>query len=299
MKRKIIIIGQGTIGTFLGAAFTQSKENNVFHFVRQSSDKPNSIELKFYDRRNTKERIKKNKTYHYQTISKTKEISNAGYIFVPVKHTQWQDILKELKNLLASHQTLVLCGNVLDDFEWFEQNIPCPYVFAFPNFGGAIINGKLLGWLTAHFTVGITNSDFYPQLREVIILLKEVGFSPKPKTNMKGWLMTHFAYNAGMLSEAARQGGFQKMTRSFSGIAEMFKKMREAMCILKNAGVDVESFPEGRKVFYPIWWNVLKTYTLFLMPGFAKSLDLTKNLSEWNSYWDRLQYFHLKKMRNY
>ncbi len=59
MKRQILIIGQGNIGTFLGLALKQSADNYVCHFVRNKGLKPTNIILNFTDRRNTKRKIKK------------------------------------------------------------------------------------------------------------------------------------------------------------------------------------------------------------------------------------------------
>lgn len=295
MKRQILIIGRGNIGTFIGAAFNQNADNNVLHFVRNTSSNPNSVQLNFSDRRNTKNKIKKTSTYYYQQTDRVADIRNSNYIFIPVKYTHWRKVIEDLKTHITPNQIVVLCGNVLDDFEWFEQNIPCPYVFAFPNFGGTIIDGALQGWLTANFTVGITKPNHSSQLQDVSNLLKSVGFNPKIEQDIKGWLMTHFAYNAGMLSEAANQGGFQKMSKSFSGLYKMYKKMRECMDVIKDIGIDTNCFSEGRSVFAPIWWNVLKTYLLFLLPGVAKSADATKDLDEWASYIKKLHLFASKQ----
>jgi 2-dehydropantoate 2-reductase len=289
MKRQILIIGKGNIGTFLGLALQQSADNNVCHFVRNKGLKPTNIILNFTDRRNTKRKIKKNSVYSYQQTDNRMDIANADYIFIPVRFTQWRAIIENIKDKLNRNQTLVICGNVLDDFEWFEKNIPCPYVFAFPNFGGAIIDEKLQGWLTTNFTIGITNGLFQPNLEMVLSLLSEVGFKPQKENDIKGWLMTHFAYNAGMLSEAALQDGFQKMTKSLNGLKKMYTAMRKCINMIKNLGIDVTKFSEGRSVYSPLWWNVIKTYFLFLIPGLAKSADATKNIKDWMSYLEALE----------
>lgn len=289
MKRQILIIGKGNIGTFLGLALNQSADNNVCHFVRNKGLKPTNIILKFTDRRNTKSKIKKNSVYSYQQTDSETDIAKADFIFVPVRFKQWREIIESIKSNLHKNQTLIICGNVLDDFEWFEKNIPCPYVFAFPNFGGAIIDGKLQGWLTANFTIGITNELFKSNFDLVSSLLSEVGFKPQKENDIKGWLMTHFAYNAGMLSEAALQDGFQKMTKSLNGLKKMYTAMRECINMIKNLGINVTNFSEGRSVYAPLWWNVIKTYFLFLIPGLAKSADATKNIKDWMSYLEALE----------
>lgn len=294
MKRTILIIGQGNIGSFLGASLKQEETNNVVHFVRNKSEKPKTTTLLFRDRRNTSRKINKNEVYEYTQTEDCKDVKNADLIIIPVRHTQWKQVLDQLKPHVHPNQTFVLCGNVLDDFEWFEKNIPCPYVFAFPNFGGAIIDNKLTGWLTSKCTTGVSNPNFQPQLQQLMNILQHVGFNPKMESDIKGWLMTHFAYNAGMLAAAARHDGFQNLTSSFSYLKKMFEYMQLCVDVIKKSGIPVHTFPDGKAVYRPVWWNALKTYLLFLIPGLAKSADAAKDLDEWTSYMKSLQQFAQK-----
>jgi hypothetical protein len=96
--------------------------------------------------------------------------------------------------------------------------------------------------------------------------------------------MTHFAYNAGMLLEAAKQDGFQKMTKTFNGLKKMYATMRECMNVVSELNIDVNKFKEGRAVYRAMWWNVIKTYLMFSLPGLAKSADASKNIEDWTSY---------------
>lgn len=289
MKRRIFIIGQGNIGTFLGVALKQCHDNEVCHFVRNRSGKRQSIILDFRDRRKRSLKIPRNSHYDYTQVDTPGELRHSKFIFIPVRHGQWEGVVEDIRPFLQENQTIVLCGNVLDEFEWFENNIPCPYLFAFPNFGGAVTDDKLQGWLTEKFTLGTPTPRFEKELQELRNLLTEVGFNPRVEMNIKGWLMTHFACNAGMLAEAERQGGFQKMAKSFSGLSRMYLLMRDCVDTVYKLGVDVEKYSEGRSVYRPIWWNVLKSYLIFLIPGLAKNADATRDTKEWLSYLSSLQ----------
>lgn len=119
-------------------------------------------------------------------------------------------------------------------------------------------------------------------------LLTEAGFKPKVEKQIQGWLMTHFAYNAGMLLEGANQNGFTRMTKNVSSLQNMFATMKECMAVGEKMGIDVKSFREGRMVYQATWWNAIKTYFMFLVPGLAKSADANKNLSDWKSYSKRI-----------
>ena len=52
--------------------------------------------------------------------------------------------------------------------------------------------------------------------------------------------------------------------------------------------IETQTFKEGRIAFQPIWWNALKTYFMFLIPGLAKSADASKDIEEWRSYGQKI-----------
>lgn len=279
----ILIIGQGTIGTFLGATLS-ANENSVVHYVREESKIRDKITLIFNDRRNKAFRLPKGKQYDYAITNSLNDIQSFNQIIVAVSHNQIRNVISMLSPSLQPNQTLVVMGNVWNDFDWFEQHIKNPYIFVFPNFGGAIVSNQLEGWLTPNFTTGITNSNHQNNLDEFNTLLSKVGFKPKEEKDIRGWLLIHFAYNAGMLLESANQNGFQIMTKKIRSLKDMYLTMRECMNVVKELGIDIENFKEGRAVNQPIWWNALKTYFMFLIPGLAKSADSSKDIKEWKSY---------------
>ncbi|MCU0389930.1 MAG: hypothetical protein MUE81_02325 [Thermoflexibacter sp.] len=284
---KILIIGQGNIGTFLGATlnFARLKADN---YVRKSNP-VQTVVLNFNDRRSKEFQIKKGIPYIYSIISDTEKIREYDYIIVPVAHYHLKEVFQMLLPCTTPNQTIIVMGNVWwSDFAWIEKNWKTPYVFAFPNFGGAVVNEKLEGWLTPNFTIGSTNPNYQNHLDKVENLLNQIGFKPHKELNIKAWLTIHFAYNAGMLLEAAKQGGFQTMTRSTHSIKNMYLTMRECLNIVKNLGIDIQDYKEGKEVFQAIWWNVLKMYFIFLIPGLAKSADATKNIDDWKSYSQKL-----------
>ncbi len=282
----ILIIGQGNIGSFIGASF-QSSGWNVMHYVRHPKKAKDQIKCRFNDRRKT-HTIKKGSIYEYTRIDDLYQVKDFDYIIVPVAHYQWKNVIQELNPYLNYHQTLVLVGNMWDDFDWLEDNTECPYIFAFPNFGGSIVKNELRGWLTPNFTTGFTNLLYRNRLVKFNRLLKVIGYEPKVEKDIRGWLMTHFAWVAGMYTEAAKQGSFQRMTNRFSSLKHAYQVTKDYMKIAKSQGVDFSKFEEGKKSNQSHWRNALRMYLLFLAPGLAKSLDVTKDLNDWRSYGDKI-----------
>ena len=292
-KNKILIIGQGNIGTFLGA--TLSVKNSVVHYVQNKEKARKTIVLNFTDKRNKSFRLARGKTYTYRLTDSLAEINSFDNIIIPVSHTQFRNVIGLLRFKLNPNQTLILMGNVWNDFDWFEQNIKNPYIFVFPNFGGAIVSNKLQGWLIPNFTTGITDRNSQKFLEIFNSILNDVGFKTKIETDIKGWLMTHFAYNAGMLLEAANQDGFKIMSKNWKSLNTMYKLIKECMQVADGLRIQTQNFSEGKSARKPLWWNVIKTYTMFLIPGLSKSADASKNLVEWKSYGHKI-YLDSKKL---
>ena len=288
MPAKILLLGQGAIGTMIGAAFKASGMD-AFHLPHHPENVRPSVQLTFRDMRKTGMKIKKGTAYAYDCIAIPAQTSAFDTIFLPLSHRHWREAVASLKPFLHQGQTLVLSGNVWDDFEWFRENIPVPYVFAFPNFGGAVSNGALGGWLTPKFTLGVTNTAFSDRLEKVSELLHSAGFRPQVQTDIRGWLMTHFAFNAGLLAEAAAQNGFGNMTRNWDSLLRAYRRARACVQVAEQAGVRTSDFPEGRQAHQALWWNALKTRLLFLIPGLAESADAGKNLEEWSSYYEKVR----------
>lgn len=155
--KKILIIGQGNIGTMVGAALNSSHQ--ITHYVKDGGVHSKEVVLNFVDRRSSRYKIKRGATYSYHAIETLEKISTYDFIIVPVAHYHLRVVLDTIKPYLLPHQAIVIMGNVWDDFEWLQNHLGNSYVFAFPNFGGAIVDQKIQGWLSPSFTTGVTNMD--------------------------------------------------------------------------------------------------------------------------------------------
>lgn len=261
----------------------QASGNEVHHLLRDVYDSPPNVVCKFQDRRKAV-KIKKGSVYPYQLLGDKDQIPNYGYIIMAVNHDQWRDAILDLRPFVNPDQTLILMGNIWDDFDWIEENAPCPYLFVFPNFGGTIIKAELHGWLTSRMTGGWINCISENSYHDFKALLRQAGFILQYQEDMKGYLRTHFAWVTGSLIEVAKQKGYQKMTKNLLSLINMYRLIRACMLIVANRNVNVRKFKEGRKACQPVWWNAIKTYLIFCIPGLAKKADANMNLEAWRSY---------------
>lgn len=278
----ILIIGQGNIGTFVGAALQQAG-HTVKHYIRAFATPRDSVELRFMDRRR-KHKLKKGTTYNYVYVKDQKELRTFDFVFISVGPDAVRPVLEELQPLTKAAPVYIIASNVWGDFDWMREHMMNPFVFAFPNFGGAIVDGTLKGWLTGNFTTGILFKEYNPQLRAWTELVEAAGFRARPQADIEGWLRTHYAYMGGMMLEAARSGGFRKMTKRLGRLARMFRTQREFMQVVRGLGTDISQFKEGRRPFRPVWMMVILTFLLFLLPGLARSVDILRDDEVWTGY---------------
>lgn len=283
----IAIVGTGVIGTFWGYAL-QQRGHHVCHLVRadpSAASLPKSVKLGFTDRRPVKQKAK---AYAYALETDWTTLTAVEAIIVPVKHTQWQSAVSALLPYLSDKTTVVLSGNIWEeDYQWLNEYLSGRCLFAFPHFGGAIVNGTLKGWLTAHMSLG-HGKVLGPAIEPIRNLFTGAGFSPVVQPDMRGWLLTHFAWNAGILTQALQDGGFRHMTRSWPSLTTAYRRVREAMRVAQACGVPVRRFPEGRKAFQPLWWNALQTFLLFLLPGMAQGADANRDEEEWAAFGEKV-----------
>lgn len=288
--KNILILGQGAIGTFLGIAFS----GQAVHYVRTPSHARTEVQVNFRDMRRSG-RVKKGYLYTYPVVTDIQLVRDYSYIIVSVPFYQLRQAIEDLRPWLHSRQTVVVAGNVWDDFSWLDANLPCPWIIAFPNFGGGIQQGKINGWLTSRLTMGVTHPDYQTELESFRGILEGSGFRPRQVEDIRGWLLVHLAVNAGLMTEACFQRGFQNMGKSLSAVKRIYHLQRECLEIIKYAGVDPLAFEEGRTAYQPIWWNSLKTFAMFRIPGLAKSIDANMNLTDWASYGKALFAFSKEK----
>jgi ketopantoate reductase len=112
---RILIIGQGNIGTFIGAAL-QASSCEVAHYIRNAAKARDEVILQFNDRRKAT-KITKGTVYHYTTLTDIHQIGSFEYIIIPVAHHQWKQVIHDLLPYLNEQQTLVLAGNIWDEFD--------------------------------------------------------------------------------------------------------------------------------------------------------------------------------------
>jgi ketopantoate reductase len=206
------------------------------------------------------------------------------FIFLPIGNHELRSALEVVVPNLRPDQYLVLSGNLWDGFDYLENNIPGRYVLAFPHFGGAITEGTLSGWLTRNLSLGYISAENSKQLEQLKAFFESNGFKPKIRPDLKEWMLTHFAWNTGIMTEAYVQGGFRNMLRRFRNLKRAYYITREAMQVVKLLGVDYLRFEEGRMSEKPVWLNAIKVALLFKMSRIARIFDAAGNIPEWKSY---------------
>lgn len=278
---KILIVGTGVIGTFIGAAL-QASGHDIWHLQRAGKKgSPSPVKLAFRDRRKTKQKAKE-KYYRYELVDDS-QIGDFPWILAPVGHTHVRAVAERLAPRLRPGQVVQWMGNVWRDYAWLTETLNPYLVFTFPHFGGSFVDGALRGWLLPNLSLSEGKGGGSDRCTRIRKIWEEAGFVPKLKEDMRGWLWTHFAWNAGIMGAAGEASGFKHLRWQWGGLKKAYVVARMGMAEAEEMGAEVRKFAEGRRAYQPLWWNALKTRALFLVPGIAGMVDRLDQ-RKWSEY---------------
>lgn len=279
----VLIIGQGNIGTMVGAKL-KAAGYSVDHYVRNKHKSRSAIRLKITDF-TSGVKLAKKENYIYKNVYDIRLIKNYNYVFVSVPQFQLREVIIDISPFLKKSQKVVIMGNVWNDFNFIESNLNCIYFFAFPNFAGVVKNDILVGVLTRKFTTGFTNYTYSKEQIKFDQLLTSIGFKPQQKQmNIAGWLLVHYAFMGSIMTVAAKEDSFVKMTSKFKSIKDIFLLMKEYMAVVEYYNIDLKKFNESKTIYNSLWYNTLKFYLIFRVPGLARKVNLLKDINVWTSF---------------
>lgn len=280
---KILIVGTGAIGTFMGAAL-EGVGHEVWHLQRPGKKgAPSPVKIAFRDRRKRKFKIRAS-YYRYHILEEEERVSEFPWILAPVSHNDVRDVAERLAPLMNPQQFIQWMCNIWGDFEWLSQNLKGQFTYAFPHFVGSFEGKALKGWLLPNLSLGEEGGGDSPRLREVSKLWAEAGFKAPIRQDMKSWLLTHFAWHSGIMGGAWEAGGFKKLRWRWGKLKWAFEVSRRGMEMAKQKGARVMDCKEGRRAFQPLWWNAVKMRLVFFIPGVAGIVDRGKEERKWLGY---------------
>lgn len=281
----VLIVGHGTIATFLGIAL-QSTDSEVWHLIR-GDEQPLPVRVAFQDRRLAQFHQEASE-YAYRMLPDRWEMGEFDWIILAVGEHDMPSLMAEIGPFLTPQQHLLTMGNVWHAYESLDQYAKGQYLLGFPHFGGVLAEGTLTGWLTEHITIGEPDGSMSERAGEMQQLLFEAGFNPEIRPDMKDWLAVHFAWNSSLMTAVAEAGGYAALANDWKAMIHGFQRCRKLMQQLRDQGIPTERYPDGRKAFRPHWFNAIRFWLMLHVPGLAKRKDLIQKPQELKSYWQAI-----------
>lgn len=258
---KILIIGAGSMGCPIAWILDQAG-HDVSIYVRPGTikDRPKVIDVLNLDQRAKKFRTTNRRfTPHY--VEQISSNDDYNFIFVPIKHYQWADLIPILAKS-SKNSTIVTIGNLWDEFEVLEHAFSGCLIYGFFHFSSALKGDKIYGFISPHASFGSVNVP-HSKLSELTLLFKNIGFSPRIRTDMKSWLICHFAFNAAFISAAAMAGGLDDLITNSKHIRFMQKLLHESFDVVKRRGITPSDYPD-QSIFGKIPWPFLVIFIKLL-----------------------------------
>ncbi|MFT2693615.1 ketopantoate reductase family protein [Clavibacter zhangzhiyongii] len=137
--------------------------------------------------------------------------------------------------------TVLVFGNVWD--EPLAAIAPLPadqVVFGFPQAGGGFgPDGVLHGALFRSIVVDASGRAAGRRGQLVRAAFRRAGIGTREEEDMRGWLLLHFAMDAGMFAQARAAGGLARMVGDPRALREAFLASRELLPVLAARDVDL------------------------------------------------------------
>lgn len=248
---KILMFGRGVIATLYGWALEKAGHSLDF-YVRpgRAAEYGSVLPLKFYDARAklNGELVEENWKV------RMREDLPAGHdydlIIVSVQHYRFDEVAAFL-GPRAGKATILIFNNLWKDPQAAASALPRDQLaWGFPMAGGGFErNGVLSGALFHKVEFGTFGAD--PTERELKVrrLFRMSGFKIKEHRDFKGFLLVHFAINAGLFTEASVAGSVKQVMESPAHWKEAVLNVRETLPVLEARGVNLKAHADQLTLF--------------------------------------------------
>ena len=255
---KVLIIGRGVVGTIYGWALSHAGID-VTHVVRKEglpgTDTLDLLDLRPGYPKNTQV------TYAAKTVAKISPADEFDLVIVATKHYQAAQAIRQYLPGAPRAAFLLFTAN-WDGTEEIDRLLPRSSMlwgYAAAS-GGPDAQGILIATVNPTVRFGMLEGSDSEKFKAVTELFQRAGFTLDIKPHIIEWLWVHHAINAGGIGICIWAGGIAEATRSFKTLRLGICAIREALRVVTVRGVDLQRYPEARKVLdTPAWLVVLAT----------------------------------------
>lgn len=238
---RVLMFGRGVIATIYGHVL-QAAGHDVEFYVRpgRAAEYGDGAHVDLIDARRKpwRQRVRATVPLHLR------ESMDAGDRFDLVVLSVGHHRLAEAASFLAPRigdATVLVFGNVWKEPSAAVAPIPLDQVvFGFPLAGGGFADdGVLHGALLGSVILGRASASRTPREAAVAELFRRAGLSVREEADMRGWLLIHFAADAGMFAQGIHLGGIAGMVGNRRALKAALETSRELIPVLTSRAVDL------------------------------------------------------------
>ncbi|MDT8915241.1 2-dehydropantoate 2-reductase N-terminal domain-containing protein [Amycolatopsis sp. PS_44_ISF1] len=236
---KILVFGRGVIASVYGWVLEQAGHEVEF-YVRpgRAAAYGETIDLDLLD---TRRRRRGQRVVRKWPVRYREDLDGRfDLVLLSVQHYR----VAEAAAVLAPHlgeATVLVFGNLWAEPAAVVGDLPPEQVvWGFPQAGGGFgADGVLRGALLPSFVFG--TFDRPPTEREQAVrqAFCRAGLRIKEQADFRGWLLIHFAWNAGLHAQGLKRGSLSELIGRTGDLREALLATRELRPLLEARGVDL------------------------------------------------------------
>ncbi len=260
---KILIYGAGIVGSTYGWQLSEAG-HEISVLVR--SEKKQQTEEKGIHIRCTDFRGKQKKTkevvFRPAVIDSLSEDNDFEYIIVTTNNIHLNEILPVLSASAGKSHILFFQNMWIDDLEnirnYLTEN---QYFFGFPFMTGGgrdadRINSAISGLKQSHTPLGELNGETSGRVRKIAKAFSDANLKPVVYTQIKTWLITHYAVAAGLSGGIIKAGGGKNFAADSGILKETIKAIREGLDVCRESGFDPKKEKANRLYYLPFFISI-------------------------------------------
>ena len=276
---KILIYGVGVIGSSYGW-FLSNVGCDITVLVRESivnTIRTNGIVLNCSDYR-AKELKKEQVVLRPTVITELLPTNDFDYIIVPTNTIYLKDILPQLSQS-GGNAHILFFQNIWDDFEEIQKWLtPGKYFFGFPfMIGGGktenVIECTISGLKYSNTPLGELDGSQSIRLKKMYDVLNKAQLKPIISSDIKTWLITHYAVAAELSGGILKAGNAQRFATDKKILRETILAIRESLEVCKQRGIDIRKERSNRFYYLPLFISLPIARKIYRTPCLSNMFD--------------------------
>ncbi len=259
---KILIYGAGIVGCTYGWQLSEAG-HDISVLVRkgkQQQVEESGIAIHCADFRGGRKQITQI-VFRPNVIEELSSQNDFEYIIVSTNNLYLKEVLPVLSQSAGKAHVLFF-QNMWDDFEEIANHLsPEQYFFGFPFMVGGGRDSKSIysaisGLKYSHTPLGELNGETTDRVQKIAKALEEANLKPIISTQIKVWLITHYAAAAGLSAGIIKAGGAKAFVGNSKIIRETIKSIREGLEVCERIGINTRTEKSNQLYYLPLFISI-------------------------------------------